>query len=148
MIFADDCYIFCKATVECASHVLDLLRVFQTASGQQVNVDKSSVIFSKNVCPSLKQELCVHLGFTEMRDDSVYLGLPSFVQRKKLATFGYIKEKLQDKLQGWNKKHLSKAGKEILIKSVAQTLPNYTMNMFLLPTEICRDLEKAMCRFW
>lgn len=31
---------------------------------------------------------------------------------------------------------------------MAQTLPNYTMSIFLLPIEVCRGLEKAMCKLW
>lgn len=148
MFFADDCYIFCKADVEYASNVQNLLRVFETASGQQVNVDKSSAIFSRNVCNSLKEDLCQQLGFKEASGDSMYLGLPSFLHRKKSVAFWYIKERLQEKLQGWDKKKLSRGGKEIMLKSVAQTLPNYTMSVFLLPVDICKDLERAMCKFW
>ncbi|KAL8100419.1 hypothetical protein AgCh_032616 [Apium graveolens] len=148
MFFADDYYIFYKAKVECAEHVLQMLMTFETASGQQINVDKSSVMFSRNVGADLKQELCNQLGFFEAGDNSMYLGLPSFLNRKKSVAFGYIKEKLQEKLQGWDKKKLSRGGKEILIKSVAQTLPNYTMSVFLLPIEVCKDLERAMCKFW
>lgn len=48
MFFADDSYIFCKATTDSASNVMQLLRVFECASGQQINVDKSSVFFSSN----------------------------------------------------------------------------------------------------
>lgn len=63
-----------------------------------------------------------------------------FLHRKKTVAFAYIKDKLQDKLLGWDKKVLLKGGKEILLKTVAQTLPNYTMSVFLLPLEVCKDL--------
>lgn len=43
---------------------------------------------------------------------------------------------------------MSRAGKELLVKSVAQTLPAYAMNVFLLPTEINNDIEKALTKFW
>lgn len=148
MFFADDCYIFCKADVDCASHVQEMLRLFEQASGQQINVDKSSVIFSRNVSNALKESLCQHLGFMEADANSLYLGLPSFLHRKKTVAFGYIKEKMQQKLQGWDKKKLSRGGKEILIKSTAQSLPNYTMSVFLLPLDICKEVERSMCKFW
>lgn len=38
--------------------------------------------------------------------------------------------------------------KEILLKTVAQALPNYAMSVFLLPLEMCKDLERLMCKFW
>lgn len=46
------------------------------------------------------------------------------------------------------KKTLSKGGKEILLKTVAQSLPNYAMGVFLLPIDLCQHLERLMCRFW
>lgn len=38
--------------------------------------------------------------------------------------------------------------KEILIKTVAQTLPSYAMNVFLLLLELTRDMEKVMAQFF
>lgn len=51
-------------------------------------------------------------------------------------------------MQGWDKRMLSRAGKEILLKTIAQAMPNFAMSVFLLPVEVCSDLEKAMCKFW
>lgn len=48
MFFVDDFYIFCKAKFESAHNVMDLLKIFERASGKQINVDKSSVFFSNN----------------------------------------------------------------------------------------------------
>lgn len=48
MLFVDDSYLYCKATEESAQHVLNLLNCFRQASGQQVNLAKSSVFFSFN----------------------------------------------------------------------------------------------------
>lgn len=83
----------------------------------------------------------------EADEHSFYLGLPSLISRKKLVLFGFIKEKLHDRIQGWDKKQLSRCGKEILLKKVGQALPNYTMSVIFLPVEICKDLEQVMCKF-
>ncbi|XP_030503490.1 uncharacterized protein LOC115718807 [Cannabis sativa] len=37
---------------------------------------------------------------------------------------------------------------EVLIKSVVQSLPAYTMNVFLIPVGICQDIERAITKFW
>lgn len=148
MFFADDCCIFCKADVECASRVQEIFHIFEQASGQQINIDKSSVIFKRNVSSALKDILCQQLGFKEADGNSLYLGLPSFLHKKKTVAFGYIKEKMQEKLQGWDKKKLSRGGKEVLIKSTVQSLLNYTMSVFLLPIDTCKELERSMCKFW
>lgn len=51
-------------------------------------------------------------------------------------------------MKGWDIKQISRGGKEILLKTVGQALPNYTMSVFLLPVEIRKDLEQIMCKFW
>ncbi|XP_074351625.1 uncharacterized protein LOC141690750 [Apium graveolens] len=57
-------------------------------------------------------------------------------------------EAVQQKLQGWQNKSLSKAGKVNLIKSAAQVIPNFWMSMFLIPQEVCEGMEKQMNAFW
>ena len=77
-----------------------------------------------------------------------YLGLPSLVGRNKKNTFNSIKDKLRNKLAGWKEKLLSKAGKEVLIKVVAQAIPTYTMSVFKLPDSLCEDLTNMIRNFW
>ena len=43
---------------------------------------------------------------------------------------------------------LSKAGKEVLIKAVAQSIPTYTMGVFQLPGKLCDELDAMCARFW
>lgn len=43
---------------------------------------------------------------------------------------------------------ISESGKEILLKSVVQDLPSYSMSVFLLLLDMCNDTEQLMCRFW
>lgn len=41
-----------------------------------------------------------------------------------------------------------KLGKVTLLKTAAQVIPNFWMNMFLIPADICDTIEKRMNRFW
>ena len=43
---------------------------------------------------------------------------------------------------------LSRAGKDILLKTVAQAIPNYAMNIYLLPMELYKELERMTNSFW
>lgn len=43
---------------------------------------------------------------------------------------------------------MSRVGKEILLKIVAQAVPNYAMSVFLLPHEWRKDIERSMCKYW
>ena len=76
------------------------------------------------------------------------MGLPSLVGRKKRNTFNEIKEKFSKKLTGWKEKMLSKVGKEVLIKAVAQAIPTYTMSCFKLPDALCDELTSMIRNFW
>lgn len=145
MFFADDCYIFYKADKEATNRIIHLLNVFERVSRQKISVDKSSVFFSSNVNGVTKQDVCEVLRFCESDNNIHYLGLPNIIWRNKSVMLGYLKERIQDRVRRWDCKILMKTGKEILIKSVAQTIPNHAMNVFLLPLELCRDIECVMC---
>lgn len=41
-----------------------------------------------------------------------------------------------------------KIREEILIKSVVQALPTYAMNVFLLPLDTVRKIERSLSKFW
>ena len=79
-------------------------------------------------------------------DHGTFLGLPYFVGRNK-ELFGFIKDRMWQKMQGWSNKLLSKASKEILIKYVVQVIPVYTMSVLLLPLNLCEDLDRMMNSF-
>lgn len=49
LFFADDCYLFLRATLDEARCIKECLNLYEIASGQQVNFQKSSVHFSRNV---------------------------------------------------------------------------------------------------
>jgi hypothetical protein len=58
------------------------------------------------------------------------LGLPISVGKSKKKTFEYLKNRIWIRIQGWQEKLLSKAGKEILIKVVPQSIPTHAMSCF------------------
>ena len=76
------------------------------------------------------------------------MGLPSLVGRNKKNTFKEVKEKLAKKLAGWKEKLLSKAGKEVLIKAIAQAIPTYTMSCFKIPDSLCDEMTSLIKNFW
>jgi len=77
-----------------------------------------------------------------------YLGLPSMIGRNRNATFAFIKDRVWQKINSWSGKCLSKAGREVMIKSVLQAIPSYVMSIFHLPTTLINSIEKMMNSFW
>ena len=148
LFFADDSLIFCKASLaECAA-LQRILKVYEDALGQQLNRAKTSLFFSRNTPSAIQEEIKQRFGTQVIKQHEKYLGLPSLVEKNKKNTFNEIKEKLRKKLVGWKEKMLSKAGKEILIKAVAQAIPTYTMSCFKLPNVLCDELTSRIRNFW
>jgi hypothetical protein len=52
------------------------------------------------------------------------------------------------KINYWSNKHLSQAGREVMFKSILQTIPTYVMSIFLLPSTLIDDIEKMLNSFW
>lgn len=105
-------------------------------------------MFSKNVKEETQAILSRMLGMEVVDSHERYLGLPTYVGRKKTKYFQYIKDRLEVKLVVWQGKCLSGANKDILIRVVAQTLPSYAMSVFRLTQNFCDDLEQMCARFW
>lgn len=70
------------------------------------------------------------------------------LSRSKSAAFGYLKDKISHRIQTWEFRFLSKAGKELLLKSVAQSIPSYAMGVFILPISLCKDMARLLSNFW
>ena len=148
LFFADDCFLFFKAHYNEARIMKSLLAVYGAASGQKVNLNKSSISFSANMDEDSISQVCGILEVPFTGNQGTYLGLPSQFGRKKSVVFNFIKERVWQRLQGWGQKFLSRVGKEIMLKIVAQALPNYAMNIYLLPLDLCKELEIMMNSYW
>ena len=77
-----------------------------------------------------------------------YLGLPMVGGKSKVSTFREVQERVTKKVMGWKEKNISKAGREVLIKMVAQVIPTYSMSMFKIPKRICDDINSVLAKYW
>lgn len=92
--------------LECV-HLQSFLRDYELASGQKIDFSQSEMVFSKNVPPALCESLAHSLGVVIVARHEKYFGLPTYVGWHKMETFGYIKGRLSNKLEGWQGKILS-----------------------------------------
>ena len=146
--FADDCLLFCRATLTECEKIKNIFNIYEAASGQMVNKDKTTLFFSRNTNEATQEAIKVSLGLPAIQHYEKYLGLPSFVGRNKKACFTHIKERIWSKMQGWKEKLQSQAGKEVMIKVVIQSIPAYSMNVFKLPVSLYKDIEAMIWKFW
>ena len=148
LMFADDSIIFCRAMGGEVEVINEVFQIYANASGQCINMEKSSVYFSSNTQQGQKAEIVSMLVVKVVERFESYLGLPTLVGRAKYQTFSYLKDRVWKKLQGWKGMMLSRAGKEVLIKAVIQAIPTYTMGVFLLPVKLCEKLNALCAKFW
>ncbi|MCI05894.1 replication protein A 70 kDa dna-binding subunit [Trifolium medium] len=148
LVFVDDYFLFCRANVVEANHLLIILKTYEEASGQQVNFSKSEVFMSRNISYAAQQDLSGILGVRHVMGTGIYLGLPSMVERSKKATFSYLKDRIWQKINSCREHFLSKAGKEVMIKSVFQAIPSYIMSLYIIPSTTIVEIERMLNGFW
>ncbi|XP_057457734.1 uncharacterized protein LOC130748518 [Lotus japonicus] len=148
LFFADDSLLFMRANLVEANHTLASIKRYEEASGQRVNFDKTELSFSQNVQEQLCNQIRHRMEVKVVDSHDKYLGLPTIIGRSKKAVFLTVQERLVKKLKGWKEKFLSKAGKEVLLKAIAQAIPTYIMSCFKLPESVCASMASLMANFW
>jgi hypothetical protein len=119
---------------------MQILKIYEEATGQEINMTKSEVFFSRNLSIAAQEDLSNIMGVRHVLGTGNYLGLPSMVGRKKKSVFAYIKDRVWKRINSWKGKALSRAGKEVMIKSVLQAIPSYVMSVYLLPDSTIKDI--------
>ena len=147
LFFADDSLIFCRATDGDCAQIAEVLATYEKESRQKLNKEKASLFFSKNTSKDIQERAKETFGAQIIQQHEKYLGLPPLMGRSKNKAFNWIKDQVSWKITGWKSKLLSNAGREILIKAVAQATPTYTMSCFKLPNLLCSDLNSLMGKF-
>ncbi|MCI13282.1 RNA-directed DNA polymerase (Reverse transcriptase) [Trifolium medium] len=88
------------------------------------------------------------MGVSHVLETGNYLGLPSMIGRKKKDTFAFVKDRIWKRINSWRGQALSKAGKEVMIKSDLQAIPSYVMNVYLLLEATIKEIEQMINCFW
>jgi hypothetical protein len=91
-----------------------------------ISIDKTSILFSKNVERSMRMKLLQISGFEEITNFGKYLGVPLIGRAPKRANFQYIIDQASTKLSILKANQLSFAGRVALAKIVrgGSYLPN------------------------
>lgn len=148
LLFADDCIVFKEASQIGANRLQEILDIYSRGSGQLVNRDKSAVFISANCTDAMKEEVHETLQIEKKALAEKYLGLPTAVGQSTKEAFEYMPGRLRGLVGGWSGRAASCAGREVLIKSVAQAVPTYPMSCFLIPKSTCKKMKTVMANYW
>ena len=95
-----------------------------------------------------KEAILVDAEISVTQCFDTYLSLPALVGKSCVAAFRGIIERVRKRLQDWKLKFLTQAGKEILLKAMIQAILIYYMSLFLLPKDLCSEINSQMRKFW
>lgn len=146
--FADDYVFFIKATKDNCTTLREILDKYCLASGQLVNLEKSCTFFSENTLVDVNVECGQALGIGNVESPGKYLGLPILWGRSKTEALAFVRDKLKNKIQGWKQILLSRGGREVLIKTVANAIPTFPMSCFKFSRKTCMELDSLIANFW
>lgn len=125
-----------------------ILNRYENIYGQVINYSKSVVTFSPNTTENARKLICSKLEVREAKSPGKYLGMPMVIGRRKASTFNFLFERVDQKLQAWDKQVISKAGKVVFLKMAVRSIPNFWMNLLQIPVEICEKIERRMNAYW
>ncbi|XP_074298300.1 uncharacterized protein LOC141629152 [Silene latifolia] len=148
LFYADDAFICCKATPSAFENLRDLLRCFELASGQMINLDKSFVKFSPNAPPDFKAHMASILRMRTSVCFGNYLGVPVDIPSKKSLLFQPLVDRLTSRILAWSSLHLSQPCKLLIINTIILGSIRFLMASIPFPVGICKKIDSLIAAFW
>lgn len=148
LLFVDDCIVFSKASQGGALRLQQVLDIYSRGLGQLVNRDKSAVFFSHNCTDDMKNVVRQTLNIDKEALAEKYLGLPIAIGQSTSKTFEFMPNQIRGLTGSWSGRQASSAGREVLLKSVAQAVPTYSMSCFLLSKTTCKKMKPPIANYW
>lgn len=139
LLFADDLILCGSATAIEVNNIRDILHHFCNLSGQTPNLQKSSILFNKDVPNSIKAQIKEIFPVPDLLPNTIHLGHPTFFNhRDRNQAYEFILNKFRAKLTTVKGNKLNHAGRLTYIKSVLASIPVYYMSTVVLQV-ICRQ---------
>lgn len=137
--YADDTLIVLPADPTQRAHLKSILETFAQSTGLRVNFDKSFLV-PINVDEGNINGLISTLGCQLGVIPFTYLGLPLGTTRPSVQEFMPIITRMEKHLMGISR-HLTYAGRLILVNSVHSVIPTFYMCSLKLPIEVLDQVD-------
>ncbi|XP_074297592.1 uncharacterized protein LOC141628333 [Silene latifolia] len=148
LLFVNDSLFFIRGEYENLDFLMNIIDEYCAASGQCLNKDKSSILFSPNCSLMTVKKCLTEFKFAPKHDLGKYLGLPTSIGSSKRDLFKFLVDKNKRRLSFWNNILLSSAGKLTLIRSVLSSLSLFSLSVFRKPVSLTSKLQSLMVHFW
>lgn len=146
-LYADDAVIFTNPKKkEDISRIMSMMEAFGDATGLRINRAKSTVAPIR--CESVDlDEVLGDFGGTRVTFPVTYLGLPLTLCRLKMVHLQYLQDRAKAKIEGWQGRLLTMAGRRELVRSVLSSQPVYLMTAIRPPKGFFKELDKLRRKF-
>jgi len=95
LFFADDSLLFCKPNLVEWRRLIKILGVYEAGLGQKLNLQKTSLFFSRNTTTARKLEIIRLLRISKTSRIDNYLGVLAWIGKKKSQAFKEIVERVR-----------------------------------------------------
>lgn len=106
LFLADDMLLFTNGSLRSLRALRALLAKYEEASGQKINLQKSSYFPSKSISLARQHRIKQCVGCSAKALPITYLGAPLFKGRAEAMYFDTMIQKVMLRLQGWKTKFL------------------------------------------
>jgi hypothetical protein len=144
--FVDDTLMLSSPTIRESLHILNILQTFCTASGMDINKEKSQLFFFNTPLP-VQLHITNILGFTRSSLPSKYLGIPLINKSLQNNSWEGLLSSMGKRLSSWTFRMLNLPSRLILLKSVLQTLPIYSFSALAAPRCILTSIKTLQRNF-
>ncbi|WOK95118.1 hypothetical protein Cni_G03825 [Canna indica] len=128
LFYADDILITISSCRRSVMKVKEILDTYCSYTNHKINVSKSEVIFPGNCSERIKAEVCNILNIKKGTFPIKHLGV--FIDGGKLSKShqSLVVDKASTRIENWASKHISQAGKIVLINSVVNSIPIHSLS--------------------
>ncbi|XP_074277491.1 uncharacterized protein LOC141601122 [Silene latifolia] len=140
----DDLLLFCKGDAVSIMWILRVFSTFSAASSLSMNKTKLEIYFNvvnNETMESILQVSGFHTGALPFK----YLGVPISSKKLTKSKEKKLTDRIVARIRGWGTRHLSYAGRVVLVNSVLTTLHSYWASLFLLSSRLMNKIN-AICR--
>ncbi|XP_019240114.1 PREDICTED: uncharacterized protein LOC109220105 [Nicotiana attenuata] len=148
LAYADDTIIFSSSDATSLRLIMEILYLYEAASGQLVNKNKSAIYMHHLTDPEVVRKVERITGIGSKDFPFTYLGCPIFYARRRFDYYQPMITKVLDRLQSWKGKLLSIGGRAVLISSILQSLPIHLLSAVNPPNYVINKLHKLFAQFF